>query len=105
MVDWNREFALEQTGGDEDLLVELLGLFRDSSAGDLEKLRQAVAAGDSDGVVRAAHSIKGAAASLGFETVRQLSYEMESEGRSGSVARAQAELPRLEKLLHDLPTK
>ncbi|OQX18462.1 MAG: histidine phosphotransferase [Desulfobulbaceae bacterium A2] len=105
MVDWNRDFALEQTGGDEDLLVELLGLFRDSSASDLDKLRGAITQGDSDGVVRAAHSIKGAAASLGFETLRQLAYAIESDGRGGSVERGRAELPRLEKILSDLPVR
>ena len=64
---WNKEFALEQTAGDEELLAELLVLFKDSSASDFALLQQAVAAQDTEGVVRAAHSLKGASASLGIE--------------------------------------
>lgn len=103
MVDWNREFALEQTGGDEELLVELLSLFRDSSVADLGRLRQAVEAGSSEGVVRAAHSIKGAAASLGFENIRQLALDMETAGRAGSVEQARSDLSRMAALLEAIP--
>ena len=96
---WNREFALEQTGGDEELLDELLALFRDSSAQDYEQLCRAAEANDADGVVAAAHSIKGAAASLGIEAVRQLALEMESRARQGDAAWAQAEREKMAQLL------
>ncbi len=82
---WNREFALEQTAGDEELLEELLILFKDSSAQDFEQLCRAADAGEAAGVVAAAHSIKGAAASLGIEGVRLLVLEMETGAREGSV--------------------
>ncbi len=96
---WNREFALEQTAGDEELLEELLTLFRDSSAEDYASLCAAADAGDADGVVAAAHSIKGAAASLGIEGVRQLALEMESKAREGDVSCAQTGKEQLGKLL------
>ncbi|MGI6655497.1 MAG: Hpt domain-containing protein [Desulfobulbus sp.] len=98
-LQWNKTFALEQTGGDQELLDELLELFRDSSAADLAQLRQAVAADDAAGVVRAAHAIKGAAASLGLESVRDLAQAMESDGRQGSVAVARTHLEHLAELL------
>ena len=82
---WNREFALEQTAGDEELLEELLLLFKDSSSEDFEQLVRAADSGDIQGVVSAAHSIKGAAASLGIEGVRALALEMETAAREGSV--------------------
>ncbi|HHD63676.1 MAG TPA: Hpt domain-containing protein [Desulfobulbaceae bacterium] len=82
---WKREFALEQTAGDEELLEELLTLFKDSSAQDYEKLCQAAASGDTEGVVAAAHSLKGASASLGIEGIRLLAQEMEAAAREGSV--------------------
>ncbi len=82
---WNREFALEQTAGDEELLEELLDLFKDSSAQDFEQLCRAADSGDARGIVAAAHSIKGAAASLGIEGVRLLALEMETAAREGSV--------------------
>jgi L-threonylcarbamoyladenylate synthase len=96
---WNREFALEQTAGDEELLEELLALFRDSSAQDYSRLCEAAEAGDADGVVAAAHSIKGAAASLGIEGVRQLALEMESRAREGDAAWALTEKEKMGRLL------
>jgi len=101
---WNRAFALEQTADDEELLEELLVLFRDSAASDLELLRQAIATDDAAGVVRAAHSLKGASASLGIEGIRQLSMVMESDGRNNSVTVARENLAALTDLLDQLKT-
>ncbi|WP_457574618.1 Hpt domain-containing protein [Desulfolithobacter sp.] len=98
-LQWNRDFALEQTGGDEELLAELLELFASSSAGDLEELKAAVAADNPEEVVKAAHSIKGASASLGIEAVRDLALAMEEDARQGSVAIARDRLAELEELL------
>lgn len=106
MVDlqWNRAFALEQVADDEELLDELLTLFRESSASDLEQLRRAVVADDPTGVLTAAHSLKGASASLGMEGIRQLALVMESDGRNGSVTVAAAKLSDLALLLAQLDT-
>ena len=98
----NKAFALEQTAGDEELLEELLTLFQDSSTSDLELLRQAVAAGDAAGIVRAAHSLKGAAASLGIEGVRQVAAEMEADARQNSITIAQEKLSIMADLLGQL---
>lgn len=98
---WNREFALEQTAGDEELLEELLDLFKDSAAQDFEQLCRAADAGDAPGVVAAAHSIKGAAASLGIEGVRLLALEMETAAREGSVECALAKKEEMAALLAD----
>lgn len=101
-LQWNKAFALEQTAGDEELLEELLVLFRDSSASDLEQLRQAVITGDAAGVMRAAHSLKGAAASLGIEGIRQVAMAMEIDGRNNSVAVAREKLTTMTELLDQL---
>jgi len=99
---WNRDFALEQTAGDEELLDELLVLFKDSSADDLRKLGLAAESGDVDGVVAAAHSLKGASASLGIEGIRLLAMEMETAAREGSVACAVEKQQEMEELLTEL---
>ncbi len=101
-VQWNREFALEQTAGDEELLEELLVLFKDASAGDLQKLRRAVADKNAQAVVEAAHSLKGASASLGFEAVRALAMEMEMDARGDSVECAAAKLDEMAALLAEI---
>jgi len=104
MVDlrWNKAFALEQTDGDEELLEELLVLFKDSAASDVEQLQQAVATNNPAGVVRAAHSLKGASASLGIEGIRQLAMTMESDARNNSVTVARDNLVALNELLGQL---
>jgi HPt (histidine-containing phosphotransfer) domain-containing protein len=98
-LQWNKDFALEQTAGDEELLEELLTLFKDSAAADLEQLRQAITAGDASGVIRAAHSLKGASASLGIEGIRELAMVMESDAREGSIAVAQGRVEEMCELL------
>ena len=96
---WDREFALEQAGQDEELLAELVQLFNDTSADDLAKIQAALSAGDAQGMADAAHSIKGAAASMGIEDIRKAAHEIEKSGRNEDVDSAGAGLPGLEDLL------
>ena len=103
-LQWDRAFALEQTAGDEELLEELLTLFKDSSAGDYEKLCQAALSGDAEGVMAAAHSLKGAAASLGIEGIRVLALEMETAARQGSVDCAVKKKDEMAALLAQIKT-
>jgi len=101
-LQWNKAFALEQTAGDEELLEELMTLFKDSSSADLDQLRQAIDANDTQTVVRAAHSLKGASASLGIEGIRTLASAMESDAREGSVAVAREQIGEISDLLEQV---
>lgn len=96
---WDREFALEQAGQDEELLAELVQLFNDTSADDMVKIQAALSTGDAQGMADAAHSIKGAAASLGIEDIRKTAYEIEKSGRNKDIDNASASLPDLKDLL------
>ncbi len=89
-LQWNKEFALEQTAGDEELFAELLVLFRDSSKNDYRDLCKALEKDDAQGVMTAAHSLKGASASLGIEGISKLATEMEQEALKGSLEPALA---------------
>lgn len=100
-LDWDRNFALEQAGDDEEMLGELLALFCDSSASDLARINAGLAADDAVAVADAAHSIKGAAASLGVEGVRRITAELEKEGRAGNLSRAPILAAQLAELLKD----
>lgn len=82
-LQWDRQFALDRAGGDEDLLAELVQLFYQTSIADLALMKEGIADDDLESAANAAHSIKGAAASLGVEAVRQLAYELEKNCRSG----------------------
>lgn len=85
-LQWNQEFALEQTAGDQELLDELLILFRDSSVADYQQLQEATTAHNTEGMLTAAHSIKGAAASLGIEGIRILALEIEEYARESQAS-------------------
>ena len=101
-LQWDRNFALEQAGDDEEMLAELLVLFRDSSASDLAKIKAGNAAQDGIAVAEAAHSIKGAAASLGVEGIRRVAADLEMFGRSGDLSEAGGRIEELAVLLQEI---
>lgn len=98
-LEWDRNFALEQSGDDEGMLAELLVLFRDSSASDLARINEGLAAENAVAVADAAHSIKGASASLGVEGVRKIAAELEMKGRAGDLSQGNALAAQLAALL------
>jgi two-component system, sensor histidine kinase and response regulator len=85
---WNKTEALDRIGGDEELLQELCQIFLDESPKLLQKLRQAVTDGDSEGVMRAAHSLKGESSYLGASATSQAARQLEEMGRSKDLSRA-----------------
>ena len=98
-LNWNQEYALEQTAGDKELLQELLSLFKTSFAADLKKIERAIKDNNPHDLATAAHSIKGAAASLGIEGVRSLALELEKKGLNGSLDALNGEITGLKELL------
>jgi len=90
---------MEQVDNDEDLLRELLTIFKDSSATDMAVLRQAVDKGDAVEARRASHSIKGAAASLGLEAIRDVAWAVEKDCQGGALNGAKEKFSQLEALL------
>ena len=98
-LHWDKTAALAETAGDKALLEELLTLFQQAAAEDLDRMRQAVAAGDSATALAAAHSLKGAAASLGIESIRRLAEAVEQAGQASAIAAARQALPTLRDLL------
>lgn len=100
-LDWDRNFALEQAGDDEEMLAELLELFRDSSASDLARINDGLASEDAVAVADAAHSIKGASASLGVEGLRKIAAELERIGRANDLSQGRELAAQLAALLKD----
>jgi len=102
MLKWDREFALEQAADDAELLDELLNIFKDSFQTDLKLVEEGVAENSSEKVSSAAHSIKGAAASLGILGINEVALTIEEDARSGSIDNARKNLPVLHELLQEL---
>ena len=98
-LDWDRNFALEQSGDDEEMLAELLVLFRDSSASDLARINDGLAGKDPVAVADAAHSIKGASASLGGEGGRKIAAELEKKGLANDLSQGRELAVQLAELL------
>jgi len=101
-LQWDRNFALEQAGDDDELLAELLDLLRMSSASDLEKIKNAADGGDAEAMGDAAHSIKGAAASMGVVVLRDVAYKIEKKGRDGDLDGAKSHIAELQELISEL---
>ena len=96
-ASWNRAAALDRIGGDEDLLRDLCHIFVEESPKLLQKLHQAVAAGDTDGVMRAAHSLKGEAGYLGADGTSRAAQQLEEMGHNKDLSRASETLAALER--------
>ncbi len=66
---------------DEEDYLELVEIFLETTSSDLAKLESAISAGATEQVVEAAHSIKGAAGSLGFKGSHELAKSIEMNAR------------------------
>ena len=101
-ASWNRAEALDRIGGDEELLQELCHIFLEESPKLLQRLQQAVAAGDTDGVMRAAHSLKGEAGYLGAAGTSHAARQLEEMGHNKDLSRASDTLAALEREIASL---
>lgn len=101
-LKWDVEFALEQAADDKELLQELLAIFKNSLHSDIRLIEQGVQEGSAAKVCSAAHSIKGAAASLGIVGIKEVALLIEEESRAGGLETARQRLPELLSLLQEV---
>jgi len=99
---WNKQFALQQAADDADLLQELLELFKGSCTNDISLIERGLEQNDAGQVRAAAHSIKGAAASLGMHGIRDIALSIETAARDNNLSAAQEHLPVLERFGREL---
>ncbi len=98
----DRAGALSRLGGDEVMFNEFLLLLLDGAESDLAELAVAVDAEDALGIERLAHGLKGGAASLGADRVRDAAYRLELIGREGDLGEARSALAHLREELSRL---
>ena len=60
------------------------------------RIAEAIERGDAEGVERLVHSLKGTAASMGADRVRDAAYRLETIGHSGDLSGARSALAYLE---------
>ena len=71
--------------GGQEFLLEMIDLFLENAPQRIRAARDAVEAGDADGVYRAAHSLKSTAANLGARPLQRLAERLESRAAEGDV--------------------
>ncbi len=98
----DRAFALEQVENDEDLLQQLFTILQQSCATDLALMKKGVADGCPAQVQAAAHSIKGASASLGIRGLRDAALSIELDAKRCHLEWVERRIPQLEKMLEEL---
>jgi HPt (histidine-containing phosphotransfer) domain-containing protein/nitrogen-specific signal transduction histidine kinase/CheY-like chemotaxis protein len=94
-ADREIEAAIERLGGDEQLYRELVQCFLDDTSEMIPKIRRAIHEVDAENLHRAAHSLKGLAASCGAVGVAEAAACLERLGREkqmGATAPAWAAL-------------
>jgi signal transduction histidine kinase/DNA-binding response OmpR family regulator/HPt (histidine-containing phosphotransfer) domain-containing protein len=86
IAEFDREEALERVGGSEELLRDLVELFRTECPKQMEAIRQQKAAGDLAGLARAAHALKGSVAMFAAQRAYDAALRLEKMGRAGDIS-------------------
>ncbi len=97
-LNWNKAFALEQLSGDEALLCTCIEVFWDAMMNDLYAIASALKQKDIQGIIDAAHSLKGAAANIGMERISSVAMELEDDAISDNLYAVEEKLTLLEQL-------
>jgi HPt (histidine-containing phosphotransfer) domain-containing protein len=69
---------------DPEFMAELIDTYAADAPTQVEALRDAVVAGDVDGLVRPAHTLKSASASLGALGLSELCRQLEASAKAGA---------------------
>ena len=93
---WNLSTTLEQLGGDETLLQEVIEIFLEEAPKHLAALRLAVTQGMAKTVETSAHTLKGELGYLCVPEISQRASQIEEMGRSNDIRGAAALLPQFE---------
>jgi HPt (histidine-containing phosphotransfer) domain-containing protein len=91
-----REINSIAPGNDPPMLQQLIDLYLEESTGFLSQLRQSVRAGDSAGVHRVAHRLKGSSMNLGIVGVAELCGQIDGKGKQGKIEEVSPLLLELE---------
>ncbi|EFL49452.1 Hpt protein [Solidesulfovibrio fructosivorans JJ]] len=86
LVDMDR--LRQRFDNDNELLGEIFRVFQSETPGRRAGFEQALASGDMNAVTHLAHSLKGVAATMFAEPLRQAAYDLELAGRAGDTAAA-----------------
>jgi signal transduction histidine kinase/CheY-like chemotaxis protein/HAMP domain-containing protein len=96
------ERALDQMGGDVELLHDVLRTFMETIPDLLGTIRAASTQADAKQLCAAAHSLKGAASNICADATQAVAQQLEAMGRNGDTSSADLLVSELERHLADL---
>ena len=82
---FDKRRLLDTLGGDESTMHEVLKMFLDDMPTQINRLEEAVNSGDARRATRQAHTVEGAAASVGAVLLRECSASLEELGRTSQL--------------------
>jgi PAS domain S-box-containing protein len=97
--------ALEVVAGNKELFYEIAVMFLENLPGNILKIREETARGNSPGLELAAHSLKGSAGNFGAKRAYDAAYQLEKLGKEGKMDDAAVALTKLEKEFKTLTAK
>jgi CheY-like chemotaxis protein len=101
---FDEKTALAYTGGDRQLLKEVIGLFRKDAPSSLRRIERALRKRDGDALRLASHALKGAIATVGSSRGREVVAEIEAMAKSGKFADAESVYADLKTVMRELDT-
>lgn len=84
-LPFHRERALENVGGSEDILDEMIDLFTTECPKQLNDIQAAFAAGDNEKFIRSAHTLKGSVALFAADEATAAARRIEFMGRDNEL--------------------
>jgi len=82
--------------------IELMDLFIETGTSDIQELKDAMTRKDAEAVARAAHSLKGASASFGFEHICAAAVFIEERARRNRLSDVAESFRSLERHFDDM---
>jgi len=95
---FDKEQLLEDIGGDEELLQNVLDTAAAEIPKAVEKLKDCCAGSDTEPIRQQAHGLKGIAADLYASDLREICLKIETAAKEGDLEHALALLPELEQM-------
>jgi CheY-like chemotaxis protein len=93
---FNEDALMSRLMGDQELAGVVLKGFLEDAPAQLRILRERLSGADASGVRSQAHTLKGAAATVGAESLQALALSIEQAGRAGELVECQEILPHAE---------
>jgi HPt (histidine-containing phosphotransfer) domain-containing protein len=82
---FNKDQLYERFAGDDEMITMVLDAFFQEAPELIAQIRLAIAGNDAEGVRSAAHALKGSAANVSADLLRNAALRLETSAKEGSV--------------------